>query len=244
MAAARDGRFEIRADGSVALGGRGPRPRRGGDPGHAAAGHGRRPRRRAGRGHRHRADRRAAGRGRRPRAAAGDPGPAPGRRPGARRPDRGRRRARPGGRGRHRPAPRGGRGRDAGRGRSPSGPAPADGPQARVELAGGAGDRRDPPASGRPERSAMPPDRDAALPARAGALAPGPPLDRLLRARRGDRRRRPGSPRPGSSRASTLGEPVAVLGDWCGSRTSTTAGALFGLFRDQALLFAVAQHRR
>ncbi len=83
MAAAREGRFEILADGSVRLGRRHSGSRRSGDPGHAAARHRRRPRRGPGRGHRHRADGGTARRGRRPRAAAGDPGCPQGCRSGA-----------------------------------------------------------------------------------------------------------------------------------------------------------------
>ena len=62
------GEVEFEADGSVTLGRRDPRPRRGRDPGDAATRDGGRPRRRPRRRHRHRADAGAARRGRRPRA--------------------------------------------------------------------------------------------------------------------------------------------------------------------------------
>ena len=124
MAAARENRFEIHADGSVTLGGVTLRAGRGRDPRDAAARDCGRPRRGPRRRHRHRADRRAAGRGRRARAPAGDPGPAQGRRPRAGRSDR-RLDRRPdacgGG------ASWGGRRRDAGRRDRPgSGPGRAD----------------------------------------------------------------------------------------------------------------------
>jgi isoleucyl-tRNA synthetase len=128
MAAARGGRFELHADGSVTIAGE--TRRRGRDPGDAAPRHGGRPRRRPGGGHRYDADAGAARRGRCPRADPRGPGPAQGGRAGPRRPDRpvGRRhRRRPGavpglhreGDPRRRAAARGAAVRPAGRDRPP-----------------------------------------------------------------------------------------------------------------------------
>ena len=236
MAAARAGEVTFESDGSVTLAGVDAGARRGGDPGDPAAGHCRCPSRRAGRRPRHGAHPGARRGGRRPRARPGGPGPPARGRPRARRPDRPvgarpsrSRRAAPGRRG-HGHARRPRRRRRAGR---------------RTDRDRGAGRR-----PGRHRVEAPRRRSDAGMSVDVPGEIAGPEVATT------------GTKRTGAhwlvflgtavtvfvldqiSKAwlvSNLkpGETVRVIGDFVRLTFSQNSGALFGLFRDNALVFGI-----
>ena len=192
---------------------------RGRDPRDAAARHGRRRRRGPRRRHRHGAHPGSRRRRRRPRAAAGDPGPPQGRRPRARRPDRAVGRRTP---------------RTTSRRTSPRSPRRSSPTAVDARLAG----RSRRPRPHAPARSRRRPGRDLDPPP-GGADEPPPRsgrsswgwrrcvvvLDQLTKA--------------WLTSFLAPGQMQSVVGDYIRLVHGQNNGALFGLFRDSALLFGI-----